>query len=233
MIVAATISDTRLNDPVWAAARLNEAEAAGIDLLILGCPVDLTFDALVFAAWAAPRTRRMHIVATVPAGRSHPFHVARALSAIDFLSAGRSGWCPVPAGAPQGMAEDMVAAARSLWDGWGADTLIIDKASGRYLDSSKVHPSNYEGPFFRVAGPLNAMRPPQGHPLLVVDGALGLALDEADIALLGPGETANARKMLAKIGLGEEAPEGADGVHYTLTDPERDLARISAQERSQ
>ena len=70
------------------------------------------------------------------------------------------------------MAEDMVAAARSLWDGWGADTLIIDKASGRYLDSSKVRASNYAGPFFHVAGPLNAMRPPQGHPLLVVDGAM-------------------------------------------------------------
>lgn len=233
MIVAATISDARLNDPVWAAARLAQAEATGLDLLIFGHSEDLSFDPLVFAAWAAPRTRRLGLVAKVPASRSHPFHVARALSAIDYLSAGRSGWCPIPAGAPQGMAEDMVAAACSLWDGWGEDTLIIDKASGRYLDSSKVRPSNYEGPFFRVAGPLNAMRPPQGHPLLVVDGAFPLAVDDADIALLGPGESAKAKKMLAKITLGEAAPVEADGVHYTLTDPERDLARISTQERSQ
>jgi alkanesulfonate monooxygenase SsuD/methylene tetrahydromethanopterin reductase-like flavin-dependent oxidoreductase (luciferase family) len=233
MIIAATICDARLNDPVWSEARLEQAEAAGIDLLILGSPDHLNFDALVFAAWAAPRTSRMGIVASVPASRSHPFHVARALSAIDFLSAGRSGWCPVPAGAPEGMAEDMVAAACSLWDGWGADTLIIDKASGRYLDSTKVHPSNYEGPFFRVAGPVNAMRPPQGHPLLVVDGAFPLAVDDADFALLGPGESAKAKKMLAKIAIGEAAPKGADGVHYTLTDPERELVRISHQERSQ
>ena len=233
MIIAATICDARLNDPVWAAARLEEAEAAGIDLLILDSPDHLNFDALVFAAWAAPRTSRMGIVATVPTSRSHPFHVARALSAIDFLSAGRSGWQPIPAGSPQGMAEDMVAAACSLWDGWGADTLIIDKASGRYLDSSKVRPSNYEGPFFSVAGPVNAMRPPQGHPLLVVDGAFPLAVDDADIALLGPGEAAKAKKMLAKISLGETAPEGAYGVHYNLSDPERDLARISRRERSQ
>jgi alkanesulfonate monooxygenase SsuD/methylene tetrahydromethanopterin reductase-like flavin-dependent oxidoreductase (luciferase family) len=233
MIVAATISDARLNDPVWAADRLEQAEAAGIDLLILGGPENLKFDPLVLAAWAAPRTRRMHIVATVPASLSHPFHVARALSAIDFLCEGRSGWCPVPAGAPHGMAEDMVAAARSLWDGWGEDTLIIDKASGRYLDSSKVRASNYAGPFFRVAGPLNAMRPPQGHPLLVVDGAFPLALEGADIALVGPDESANAKKVLAKIGLGEAAPEGADGVHYTLADPEHDLAHISHRKRSQ
>jgi alkanesulfonate monooxygenase SsuD/methylene tetrahydromethanopterin reductase-like flavin-dependent oxidoreductase (luciferase family) len=233
MIVAATIADPRLGDPQWAAARLAQAEAAGIDLLILGAPDDLAFDPLVLAAWAAPRTSRMHIVATVPASLSHPFHVARALSAIDFLCEGRSGWCPVPAGAPSGMAEDMVAAARSLWDGWGPDTLIIDKASGRYLDSSKVRSSNYAGPFFNIAGPVNAMRPPQGHPLLVVDGASGLALDDADIAMLGPGETARAKRVLAKIGQGEAMPDGFDGVHFTLTDPERDLAGISSRKSAQ
>jgi alkanesulfonate monooxygenase SsuD/methylene tetrahydromethanopterin reductase-like flavin-dependent oxidoreductase (luciferase family) len=229
MIIAATISDPRLNDPDWASARLAQAEAAGIDLLILGSPGHIPFDPLVLAAWAAPRTTHMHIVATVPASLSHPFHVARALSAIDFLCDGRSGWCPVPAGAPAGMTEDMVAGARSLWDGWGADTLIIDKESGRYLDSSQVRPSNYEGPFFRVAGPVNAMRPPQGHPLLVVDGASPLALDDADFALIGPGETAKAKRVLAKIGLGDAVPDGSDGVHFTLTDPERELAAFPPQ----
>ena len=54
MIVAATIADPRLNDPVWATARLAQAEAAGVDLLILGLADDFEFDALVLAAWAAP-----------------------------------------------------------------------------------------------------------------------------------------------------------------------------------
>jgi alkanesulfonate monooxygenase SsuD/methylene tetrahydromethanopterin reductase-like flavin-dependent oxidoreductase (luciferase family) len=231
MIVAVTICDPRLGDPIWAAARLAQAEAAGVDLLILGSPELIPFDPLVLAAWAAPRCSRMSIVATVPASLSHPFHVARALSAIDFLCDGRSGWCPVPAGAPQGMAEDLVAAARSLWDGWGEDTLIIDKASGRYLDSSKVRASNYQGPFFKVAGPVNAMRPPQGQPLLVVDGACPLALAGADVALVGPGETARAKRVLAKIGLGDAAPDGFDGAHYALSDPERDLAAFLPVDR--
>lgn len=229
MMIAASISDLRLGEPVWASARLAQAEAAGVDLLILGGPDKLAFDPLVIAAWAAPRTRRMHIVATVPASLSHPFHVARALSAIDFLCEGRSGWCPVPAGAPAGMAEDMVAAARSLWDGWGPDTLIINKTSGRYLDAGKVKPSNYEGPFFKVAGPVNAMRPPQGQPLLVNDGACPLVLADADVALVGPGETARGRRLLAKIAVGDAVPDGVDGVHFTLSDPESDLAMIAPQ----
>jgi alkanesulfonate monooxygenase SsuD/methylene tetrahydromethanopterin reductase-like flavin-dependent oxidoreductase (luciferase family) len=184
-IRSACISDARMNDPAYAADVLERAEAAGLDLLVLGREGALPFDPLVIAAWAAPRVRTMGIVACVPAKLSHPFHVARALSAIDFLSAGLSGWAPVAAGAPLGMAEDMVRAARALWDGWGADTLIIDKASGRYLDSSKVTVPNYKGPFFDVAGPVNAMRPPQGHPLLVrLPGAIpGISDVDLDLAL--------------------------------------------------
>ncbi|MEJ6009798.1 LLM class flavin-dependent oxidoreductase [Novosphingobium aquae] len=184
-----------MNDPAYAGDVLERAEAAGLDLLVLGREGALPFDPLVIAAWAAPRVRTMGIVACVPAKLSHPFHVARALSAIDFLSAGLSGWAPVAAGAPAGMAEDMVLAARALWDGWGTDTLIIDKASGRYLDSSKVMVPNYKGPFFEVAGPVNAMRPPQGHPLLVrLPGAipgipdvdLDLELSASHIDLVDP-----------------------------------------------
>jgi alkanesulfonate monooxygenase SsuD/methylene tetrahydromethanopterin reductase-like flavin-dependent oxidoreductase (luciferase family) len=184
-ILSASIGEAALNDPAWAGPVLAAADAAGLDLLMLGRAGEVPFDAQVIAAWAAPRSTRVGIIAAVPAATAHPFHVARALSAIDFLCDGRAGWSPLAGDAPAGMAEDMVGAARSLWDGWGADTLIIDKASGRYLDSSKVHASNYAGPFFRVAGPVNAMRPPQGHPLLVIDGDAPLALGDADIVLVG------------------------------------------------
>ena len=186
-IVSATVTDPAMNDSGYAAEVICAAEAAGIDLLILGREGHLPFDALVLAAWAAPRVTRMGIVACVSALTSHPFHVARALSAIDFLSNGLSGWAPVAAGAPAGQAEDMVRAARALWDGWGADTLIIDKTSGRYLDASKVKVPNYKGPFFEVAGSVNAMRPPQGHPLLVrLSGALhGLGDVDVEIGKVG------------------------------------------------
>jgi len=236
-LISVSIAGTAFDDPVRAAALLRQAEAAGVDLMIMGRPDDLPFDPLVLAAWAAPRSTRIGLIATVPAALSHPFHVARALSAIDFLCSGRSGWCPVPAG----MAEDMVGAARSLWDGWDADTLIIDKASGRYLDTTKVRESHYDGPFFKVRGPVNAMRPPQGHPLLVCDAAAGLALAGADIALVSQSETrpAAARHLLKasllKAGLNADLAQLAeqfaagmiDGVHFALDDPESDLAAIA------
>lgn len=198
----ATVCDPAMNDPGFAAEVLARAEAAGLDLLVLGREGALPFDALVLAAWAAPRVSRMGIVACVPASTSHPFHVARALSAIDFLSAGLSGWAPVAAGAANGQAEDMVRAAQALWDGWRADTLIIDKASGRYLDAAKVKVPNYKGPFFEVAGPVNAMRPPQGHPLLVrLPGAIP-GIDNVDVEIGG-------------------------GQHVNLIDPLKELAQIT------
>ena len=201
-VLSATICSAAMSDPAYAAEVLAKAEAVGLDLLILGSEVSRPFDALVIAAWAAPRVSRLGIIACVPASTSHPFHVARALSAIDFLSAGLSGWAPVGAGAPAGKAEDMVHAARALWNGWGADTLIIDKQSGRYLDSSQVRVPNYKGAFFNVAGPVNAMRPPQGNPLLVrLPGAIpGIA--DADIAI------------------------GSQTHHFDLKDPLADLDHI-------
>jgi alkanesulfonate monooxygenase SsuD/methylene tetrahydromethanopterin reductase-like flavin-dependent oxidoreductase (luciferase family) len=201
-VLSATVCSVAMSDPGYAAEVLAKAEAAGVDLLILGSEAALPFDALVLAGWAAPRVTRMGIVACVPASIAHPFHVARALSAIDFLCNGLSGWAPVAAGAPAGKAEDMVRAARALWNGWGADTLIIDKASGRYLDSSQVTVPNYKGAFFDVAGPVNAMRPPQGNPLLVrLPGAIpGIA--DADIAI------------------------GSQTHHFDLKDPLADLDHI-------
>jgi hypothetical protein len=236
-ILSASIADVALGDPQWAGAVLAAAEAAGIDLLVLGRADALPFDAQVIAAWAAARSSTVGIITTVPASTSHPFHVARALSAVDFLCDGRSGWMPLAGGAPDGMAEDMVGAARSLWDGWGADTLIIDKASGRYLDTAKVRASNYAGPFFQVAGPVNAMRPPQGHPLLVSDADSPVAVDGIDVALVREGQAGGAARSLLKVAFdgdvaaiaAEFAAGTIDGVHFDLGDAMAELAQIGTR----
>jgi Luciferase-like monooxygenase len=225
-ILSASIADPALGDPQWAAQALDMAEATGLDLLVLGRADAVPFDAQVIAAWAAARSSTVGIVATVPAKTSHPFHVARALSAVDFLCDGRSGWMPVAVDAPEGMAEDMVGAARSLWDGWDADALIIDKASGRYLDTTKVRASHYAGPFFRVAGPVNAMRPPQGHPLLVTDADAPVAVDGIDVALVREGQVLHAKRRLLKVSLESDTAVLAarfaggeiDGVNVDLAD---------------
>lgn len=237
-ILSAAIAAPELAVPETAATWLAAAETAGLDLLVFGAPRSRPFDAQVLVAWAAPLTRRTGLVATVPASNAHPFHVARALSAVDFLSAGRTGWSVLPEGAPLGMAEDMVGAARALWDGWGSDTLILDKASGRYLDASKVKASNYEGPFFKVAGPVNAMRPPLGQPVLVIDDAAPVGIPDADIALVSSLDSeVSATKRLLKVTLDTSIEDIAalfaageiEGIHLDLADPLVQLPEMEAR----
>ena len=58
-----------------------------------------------------------------------------------------------------------------LWDSWDDDAFIRDKVTGEFFDPAKLHPLDHAGEFFKVAGPLNIPRPPQGHPVLVQAGA--------------------------------------------------------------
>lgn len=172
LILSLGVNDARLSDPLWADDLVTLADRAGIALMLLGDGEAAAFDPLVVASWLAPRAGAVGLVPTIDINRDMPFHVARALSALDFLTKGASGWQPstltqpvtgdsVPRGA------DFVGATCSLWDSWDADALIIDQVSGVYLDNAKVRRNDYRGDYFRVLGPLNAARPPQGHPVLV------------------------------------------------------------------
>lgn len=239
-IVSASVVDADLAVPQLARPVIAAAEAAGIDLLMLGRSIDRPFDAQVIAAWAAPLTSRTGIVAVVPASNAHPFHVARALSAVDYLSGGLSGWAVVSEGAQAGMADDMIRAARALWDGWGADTLVIDKDSGLYLNPEQVTRPNYRGPFFETAGPVNAMRPLQGQPVLIQDAAEKSDISDADIVLVdAPSAPTGGGRRLLRVGAGTEVETAAltaafdagdiDGVHFILLEPAAELpAAIAA-----
>jgi FMN-dependent oxidoreductase (nitrilotriacetate monooxygenase family) len=59
------------------------------------------------------------------------------------------------------------------WDAWEDDALIVDKASGRFGDGSKVHRLDYKGRFLSSRGPFTVPRSPQGHPVLIQAGASG------------------------------------------------------------
>lgn len=58
-----------------------------------------------------------------------------------------------------------------LWDSWGDDATTDDRYSGRYIDPSKIRAINHAGRFFKVNGPLNVPRGPQGRPVLVQAGS--------------------------------------------------------------
>ena len=68
-------------------------------------------------------------------------------------------------------ADEFLDVAKALWDSWETEAVLGDKSSGRYADLSRLHAVGHRGDHFKVAGPLNVERPPQGHPLLVQAGS--------------------------------------------------------------
>ncbi|MBO2537611.1 MULTISPECIES: LLM class flavin-dependent oxidoreductase [Rummeliibacillus] len=133
-------------------------------------------------------TDKIGLVATLSTTFNHPFNVARKFATIDHMSAGRSAWNIVTTAhdheaANFGLehiidhslryekADEFVEVTKELWDSWEDDTLLFNRETGIFLDASKIHPINHEGKYYKVRGPINIPRPPQGHPVLVTASA--------------------------------------------------------------
>ena len=54
-----------------------------------------------------------------------------------------------------------------------------DKESGQFFDPEKMHLAQPQGKHFKVRGPLNMPRPPQGHPVIVQAGTSDDGMDVA------------------------------------------------------
>ncbi|MFP3637355.1 LLM class flavin-dependent oxidoreductase, partial [Bacillus sp. SIMBA_033] len=66
---------------------------------------------------------------------------------------------------------EFIEVAQKLWDSWDDDAVLADKAEGVWADDTKIRVIDHEGEHFRVRGPLNVPRSPQGHPLIVQAGS--------------------------------------------------------------
>ena len=151
-----------------------------------------------------------------------------------MLSGGRAGWNAVTSsnanaarnfGADQLDAHDRryrrageyIDVVKGLWTSWEPDAFPRDKATGRYVDFDKMHVLNHAGEFFRVQGPLNIERSPQGRPVIFQAGASEagrtLAASGAD-AVFSNRETleecqayyADLRRRARALGRGPEQP---------------------------
>lgn len=60
---------------------------------------------------------------------------------------------------------------RKLWDSWEDDARVLDRTRGIYADTARIHPIDHQGETFRVRGPLDIPRSPQGNPVLVQAGS--------------------------------------------------------------
>ncbi|KMO73160.1 FMNH2-dependent monooxygenase [Mycolicibacterium chubuense] len=193
---------------------ITEAERGGIGLVTLDDALTLQpdgvqgrVDAVLTAARVAPRTQRIGLLPTAVATHTEPFHLAKAIATLDYVSAGRAGLVVQVDASPEGFrhfgrrrapersaelydeAADYVEVLRRLWDSWEDDAEIRDAATGRFVDRDKLHYIDFEGRWFSVKGPSITPRPPQGQPLVAAKdpGEDGVALAAGtDIVFLRP-----------------------------------------------
>jgi FMN-dependent oxidoreductase (nitrilotriacetate monooxygenase family) len=133
-------------------------------------------------------TSRIGVVATMSTLGYPPFLMARLSSTIDSLTKGRFGWNIVTSAenlAAQNfgldelparevryaMAEEYMDVMGKLFDSWEPGAVLLDRDAGIYADFWKVHPINHVGKYYKVRGPLNTVRSPQGRPVYVQAGA--------------------------------------------------------------
>src|SRR3954451_19491974 len=175
-----------------------KAEAAKFDSIFLADQLALGEDAAQAArTWLEPitvlaalavSTSHIGLIATASTTYTEPFNLARQFASIDHISHGRAGWNIVTswlATAARNFgdsgqvshedryarAEEFMTVVNGLWDSWGEDAVLDDRASGRYARPDRIRPINHRGQFYRVAGPLNMPRCPQGRPVLVQAGS--------------------------------------------------------------
>jgi FMN-dependent oxidoreductase (nitrilotriacetate monooxygenase family) len=133
-------------------------------------------------------TDHIGLIATASTSYNEPYNLARRFASLDHVSNGRAGWNIVTtAGADAARnfglddvpahreryerAAEFVEVSTKLWDSWTDDAVVADKRAGIHADATKVRRVDHRGRFFRVDGPLNVPRSPQGYPLLVQAGS--------------------------------------------------------------
>jgi FMN-dependent oxidoreductase (nitrilotriacetate monooxygenase family) len=165
-------------------------------------------------------TKHIGLVATGTTSYNEPFHIARRFLSIDHLSHGRAGWNLVTSqnedeaqnfGHDQHLdhalryerASEFHDVVVGLWESWDADAIIRDKASGRYFDPAKLHVLNHVGKHFRVRGPLNVARSPQGRPVVAQAGSSEpgkeLAARTADVTFTAQTSITEAQAFYADV----------------------------------
>jgi FMN-dependent oxidoreductase (nitrilotriacetate monooxygenase family) len=145
-------------------------------------------DPVPLAVLMAQATSRLGVIPTMSTSFYPPFLLARLASTVDHIARGRFGWNIVTSGEDRSaqnfgldrlyehdhryeMAHEYLELVCQLWDSWEPDAVVRDRATGTYVDHTKVHTIDFEGKFYRSRGPLNTVRAPQGRPVLCQAGA--------------------------------------------------------------
>ena len=206
------------------------AEAGRFDSIFLADQLALDGDvARAGRSWLEPitvlaalatSTERVGLIATASTTYTEPFNLARQFASIDHMSGGRAGWNIVTswlAAAARNYGgtgqvshadryvrgEEFVQVVKALWDSWADDAVVDDRAGGQYARADRIRPINHEGEHYKVAGPLNMPRSPQGRPVFVQAGSSDtgrrFAARHAEAVFTAQMEKATARDFYADI----------------------------------
>lgn len=206
-----------------------EAERGLFDLIFMGDNLyadpaahpsyTVRLEPLTLLSAIAGATTHIGLGATVSTTYSDPFTVARAFASLDHLSAGRAAWNAVTTANPvtaanfttahpdhskrYEIAEEFLTVVRGLWDCWADDAVVADRETGVYIDAAKVRPLDHDGTHFKVKGPLNIGRSPQGQPIILQAGGSGpgqdLAAKSADVVFSVTQDLDDARKFYRSV----------------------------------
>ena len=198
------------------------AEAALLDFVFIADTLFITPDSaphllnrlepVTLLSAVATHTSRIGLVATISTLFTEPFTMARQLASLDLISDGRAAWNIVTSAVPAAAmnhsrprdfamkdryqrAAEHVGICQALWDSWEGDAFVYDKANGIYFDRDKLHPLDFTGDYYSVAGPLNIQGSRQQRPVLFQAGASHNGRDLA--ARFGDGIFAMASSMAA------------------------------------
>lgn len=143
---------------------------------------------ITLLSYLAGVTQRIGLAATVSTTYHEPYNLAREFATLDHLSGGRSAWNVVTSSRNEeaanfnkekhpehairyARAREFIEVATSLWDSWEDDAILFDRSAGQFAYPDKVHRIDHQGEHFKVRGPLNAPRPPQGRPVIIQAGS--------------------------------------------------------------
>jgi FMN-dependent oxidoreductase (nitrilotriacetate monooxygenase family) len=131
-------------------------------------------------------TRCVGLGATVSTSFSEPYNVARTFATLQHISGGRASWNVVTSANKKAaenfgkqldehdqryeVATEFVDVVKGLWATWDPGAVVADRATGTFLDTSKVRPLNHKGRHYAVKGALNIERCPYGDPLIIQAG---------------------------------------------------------------
>lgn len=147
----------------------------------------LSMEPTIVLASVAAATTHIGLIATASTTYNEPYNIARRFATLDHASGGRVGWNAVTTAdaaasrnfglpgvlehkARYDRAKEFAEVVHALWDSWEDDAFVGDKATARFVDTTKVHPIAHRGTHYTVEGPLNVPRSPQGRPVTVQAG---------------------------------------------------------------